>query len=621
MDSNPPADIEDLYPIAVLLDELKNDDIQLRLTATKQLSTIATALGPERTRTEFLPFLIDTIDDEDEVLLALAEELGKAGFVECLGGVEHAACLMGPLETLCTVEETVVRDKAVESLKNISETVHAASQAHSAVLHVEYFMPMVLRLSAGDWFTARVSGSALFPPLYHRLPSDRADLRLECLNTFKQLAEDDTPMVRRSVASNLGHFARAVVEIEPENIELEIVPLFRKLVDDEQDSVRLLIVENAATITGLIQLEPEERDALMLPMVRCFANDKSWRVRYMAADQLPALCASLGDDALRDELLPSFLKLLRDGEAEVRTAAAFKVTDVTKKIVQLPPNEDGDNGLDLAVINVIPVVRELVTDPSQHVRAALASNVMGLAFELGVEVTMKEVLELVLTLLKDEFPDVRLNVISKLDKVTFVMGIDKLSNELLPAIVDLAEDRNWRVRLAIIEHIPLLAKQLGKEFFDVEMKLGDLCLNWLGDCVWSIREAAIKNLKSLTEVFGVEWARENIVPQVIQLFNNSPNYLYRMTALYAVGQLSTVLGADSVEECFLALLTERAATDVVPNIRFCAAKMLAIVAGVVKERVRNGPVKRCLTTLADESEKDLDVRFFAQEALGKLNAV
>lgn len=43
------------------------------------------------------------------MLLALAEELG--GFLEHVGGAEHATCLLPPLEQLSTTEETVVREK------------------------------------------------------------------------------------------------------------------------------------------------------------------------------------------------------------------------------------------------------------------------------------------------------------------------------------------------------------------------------------------------------------------------------------------------------------------------------------------------------------------------------
>jgi len=91
------------------MDELKSDDVVLRLSSIRRLSTIALALGPPRSRDELIPFLQDQIDDEDEVLLVLAEELG--GFAEYVGGPEYAWTVLGPLENLAAVEETLVRDK------------------------------------------------------------------------------------------------------------------------------------------------------------------------------------------------------------------------------------------------------------------------------------------------------------------------------------------------------------------------------------------------------------------------------------------------------------------------------------------------------------------------------
>ena len=136
--------------------------------------------------------------------------------------------------------------------------------------------------------------------------------------------------------------------------------------------------------------------------------------------------------------------------------------------------------------------------------------------------------------LKDECPDVRLNIISNLDCVNEVIGIQQLSQSLLPAIVELAEveiidiliilchiiisiihhqDTKWRVRLAIIEYMPLLAGQLGVEFFDE--KLNSLCMTWLIDHVYAIREAATNNLKKLVEKFGTEWAQKTVIPKVL----------------------------------------------------------------------------------------------------------
>ncbi|CAO3577132.1 unnamed protein product [Absidia cylindrospora] len=87
----------DLYSIAVLISELKHEDIQFRLNSISKLSIITDALGPERTRVELVPFLQELIDDDDEVLLVLAQELGHLS--EAVGGAQYAHVLLPLLET------------------------------------------------------------------------------------------------------------------------------------------------------------------------------------------------------------------------------------------------------------------------------------------------------------------------------------------------------------------------------------------------------------------------------------------------------------------------------------------------------------------------------------------
>ncbi|NXM97345.1 2AAA phosphatase, partial [Sylvia borin] len=141
---------DSLYPIAVLIDELRNEDVQVS----------------DRRVTCAVP---DTIYDEDEVLLALAEQLGT--FTALVGGPEFVHCLLPPLESLATVEETVVRDKAVESLR-------AVSHEHSPPDLEGHFVPLVKRLAGGDWFTSRTSACGLFSVCYPRVSSPvKAELR------------------------------------------------------------------------------------------------------------------------------------------------------------------------------------------------------------------------------------------------------------------------------------------------------------------------------------------------------------------------------------------------------------------------------------------------------------
>jgi len=325
-------------------------------------------------------------------------------------------------------------------------------------------------------------------------------------------------------------------------------------------------------------------------------------VRYMVAEHFVELCDAMGADITNNELCKHFVSLLKDTEAEVRTAAATKVTGVC---IKMPV----ENSIKL----VLPCVKELVSDTSQHARAALASVIMGLAPVFGKENTIEHLLDLFLQLLKDDFPEVRLNIISKLDQVNKVIGVEMLSQSLLPAIVELAEDRQWRVRLAIIEYIPLLASQLGVEFFDE--KLGNLCMTWLGDCVFSIREAATNNLRKLTEVFGVEWAQNNIIPKVLALYTH-PNYLYRMTTLFAVGVLSEVKGMDEVITGSMLPLVLRMADDPVPNIRFNVAKTLGQLSKHLEAGTVQSKVKPVLTKLYEDADRD--VKFYASQALSQL---
>ena len=69
------------------------------------------------------------------------------------------------------------------------------------------------------------------------------------------------------------------------------------------------------------------------------------------------------------------------------------------------------------MLKIVPCVRDLCQDTSQHVRAAVANQIAGLAPLLGKDATIEHLLPLFLHLLKDEFPEVRLNIISKLETV------------------------------------------------------------------------------------------------------------------------------------------------------------------------------------------------------------
>ncbi|KAK2767485.1 Polyamine N-acetyltransferase 1 [Arachnomyces sp. PD_36] len=599
---------DELYPIAVLIDELKHEDVLLRLNAIHRLSTIALALGPERTREELIPFLDDSVEDEDEVLTALSEELG--GFVEYVGGPEYGHVLLSPLEHLAAIEEPLVREKAVESLNKICEQL---SQKQVE----ENFIPLTVRLSKADWFTSKISATGLYSVPYNKAsPALQQGFRQQ----FGHLVHDETPMVRRQAANNL---AKLIKEMAAPVIIEEMIPLFQYLASDDQDSVRLLTVDILISIAEEIPKEQQSGHGVLLTALRNLFEDKSWRVRYMVADRFEKIAKAVDEEVVNRDLVHAFVKLLKDTEAEVRTAIAGQI-----------PGFCGLLDRDTLLNEIMTSIEDLVSDPSQHVRAALGTQISGLAPILGKEETIAHLLPMFLQMLKDEFPDVRLHIISKLELVNKVIGIELLSQSLLPAIVQLAEDKQWRVRLAIIEYIPLLASQLGVKFFDEQ--LSALCMGWLGDTVFSIREAATQNLKKLTEVFGVDWANESIIPKVV-LMGQHPNYLYRMTTCFAISTLTPALNLKIIEESILPIL-DRLVGDDIPNIRFNVAKSYAVLVDALRRLPEQGTLieleksgqpatpaphgqeliqQKILPNLERlQQDDDVDVRYFATTATG-----
>ena len=65
----------------------------------------------------------------------------------------------------------------------------------------QHYIPLLTRLSHGEWFTSRTSSAALYAPVYAKVsPAIQEDLR----KGFAALGSDDTPMVRRAAAKWLG---------------------------------------------------------------------------------------------------------------------------------------------------------------------------------------------------------------------------------------------------------------------------------------------------------------------------------------------------------------------------------------------------------------------------------
>ena len=208
---------------------------------------------------------------------------------------------------MCNIEETTVRDEAVASLNLIGRSME------SEQVKAE-FLPIVLVLSRHmEWFTPRVSACGLFPLAMQKLSGDAAASK-ELREGFKQLGIDETPMVRRAAALQLSDFAKALGEALTTE---DLLPLYRTLLSDEQDSVRVNALKSTPAVCKLIG--SLRKEVLKDNFKKC-VGDKSWRVRVACAECIAEVGEGCGGDAeALAEVKDIYCMLQRDHEAEVRS--------------------------------------------------------------------------------------------------------------------------------------------------------------------------------------------------------------------------------------------------------------------------------------------------------------
>lgn len=103
------------------------------------MKAIASLLGPERTAEELIPMLtelIDKINCNPELMMHLSEQLGN--LTEILDSSENLSQLIDPLEIMIGNDDSVVREKAINSMRKVGRLIN---DEHV----IELYLPMLKR--------------------------------------------------------------------------------------------------------------------------------------------------------------------------------------------------------------------------------------------------------------------------------------------------------------------------------------------------------------------------------------------------------------------------------------------------------------------------------------------
>lgn len=678
-----------ISPLDLFLEQFHTDNSETRVDAMRRCVVVANAIGRDATINKLLPFLANHVlqmgeldgekghaaavptgsEEDDEILLILAEQLGHMVLSGLVPGY-RALIVLPILEQLASVEETVVRDKAVESINGIIPlvlvdglTVRGKEEEEARQTCVKtapgLLLAMVKRMAHSDWFTAKISSCAILPCIYqyfNRLKPNAVvnaigeeggrsveETRSELRNIYKELSEDEAPMVRRSAGKHLGRYVEAVAtlpyakkgptggpaakefvipggshesmikktvtkELKYRVME-EVVPVYQWLANDEQDSVRLLAVSSSGSVGCALGLDGDMCNKVVMPIIRAGSLDLSWRVRHHLAKDFAVVAQSQGfhdsshSDSL-NEVFISYTALLQDFEAEVRASAVENIA----RMAQL-------GGADLFQTHIAPILPSLADDMVMEVRGKLAEKIMdccdaSICTALPDRVILQDIKPLIEGFLNDEYPEVKLQILTKLSRVTHLL--DKM-DVVVESILNMTKAQNWRVRESVSFLLPNLAEARGVTFF--EEYLLDPWMTLLLDQVAEVRLACVAGMPKLLTITGAVWIQREIIPHYIKIYEESPSYLSRMTVLRSFSKLAlaeTGLTSSVLESVVNQLL--RGLEDNVANVRIVAAKGLAEISNVVDDAIMSVKIRPALEARV-ASDEDEDCKYFAENAL------
>jgi serine/threonine-protein phosphatase 2A regulatory subunit A len=566
-----------VYSAAILIEDLRSDDKSRKLNAVPRLSTIAEALGPERTRNELIPFLQELLDEDEDILQELAKALRT--LTKFVGGPRFVQCLFELLEKLYYVEEEIVRNAAVESTGLILDNCDIGAVA-------DLLIDLVKRLAQQDWHCIRSVSAQLVPHILKFISLDKAQFILQQLQL---LLKDPSTDVRKTAARSLSQLSFLLGRFEA-----IIVGILNDVARDSSDTVRLLAIDcllEYSNSTNTVRL-----NGILGGIIKILGEDPAWRVRYLLTDKLVELSDKLGAEQKVLLIYQIFIKSLQDTESEVRTAACTKLAEVARI---MSPEE--------VIRHILPNLATLGND-NLTVKGALACQITKLCPIVGRSATNEKILPVILELLKADNFEIKISIFKDLDSLQAVIGTESLVQSIFPTIREISENTNWRVRADLIQILPVLFKQLGKDFFSAHL-IGIL-LKGLEDPIFSVREATTSAVSAISKEGDANWCESVLMSTLIEL-QTAGSYNKRLIPLATIRILFPLVTGESKSRLFSMLIGM--ASDNVPNVRLKVAKVAKEIAPFARDASLRDPLKTTLRVL--NRDEDQDVRYYAETAL------
>ena len=572
-----------------IIDGLVSREPKQQIISIRNISKLFPSIPPDKFRNEFIPFLITCIPEEEDDVL---EELFKVyrEIFNYMEGKKYIKDTFPLVELIFHTGNMEIRKELIIYLRHIIDK-------HDEFGNVEKDLFELMKKLAN---TEDVSNENGFVALSAEFFGDfKEKYRNQIYNLYLQFAQkkNQGKAIKIQLSANLMKISKFLQK-------KEYTEMFDFLMEEKCDAVRFNLVEAIGYLKEKEKSKLEAYQDFIGEKINKFCEDESWRVRLMLAkyivdifELVKKISEGNNNSEIKKTVLKAYLKLLQDKEGEVRSLACEKLEDAAEFLIDM---EDFDK--------ILSCLKNLKSDPLPYVRSSLASNILSMAPIVNTNKTNEYIFPIFLDLIKDEAHDIRMLIIKNLDKLNEVVNIDNYVQGIIPSLVEISDNNNWHVRNQVQEIIPTIARIVKKKIFlDSIMPI---CLKWLTDQVYAIRQNACKILKRVYNIFKGEDFEKKLIAK-LNAMSKHENYLIRITVVLLIKEfLNDEYELDFMEKKLFPILV-KLSDDKISNIRQACTHLVKKLGRLSKNK---DVIKECKSIIDElKIDKDIEVVYAATD--------
>ena len=568
-----------------IIDDLISREPKRQCKAIKNINKLQSEIQPDKFRKEFLPFFLKCVNEEEDDVL---EEICKAyrDIFALVGGKKYLKDLFPLIELVLHTGDQNIRKEIITIFRHLIDKQDEFSDIEKDLLET-------IQNLANSEDPSHEIGFITFSSEF--FGDFKEKYRNQIYSIFKQFTEKKSQgkLIKIELSANLSKLSKHLSKND-------FIELFNILMNESCDAVRFNLVQALGNLKDKSKLDGYEN--FIGENITKFSEDESWRVRLMLAKNIEGILELINliqknYPEIKTIILKAFLKLLQDNEGEVRSMACSKLDDVGEALCK----EDNFD-------KILSCLKNLKTDSLNYVRSSLASNVLSLAPIIGAKKTNEYIFPVFQELIKDEDHDIRMVIIKNLDKLNEVVNIDNFVQGIIPSLVEISDNNNWRVRNQVQEIVPVFARIVNKKLFLESIM--PICIKWLTDPVYAIRQNACKIMKRLFDIFKGEDFEKKLLSKISPM-SKSESYLIRITVVMLIREfLVDEFELDFLEKKLFPYIV-KLSDDKIPNVRQACSVVIKKLMRLSKNK---DVVKECKSIVEElKRDKDLEVVYAITE--------